>query len=312
MQSIAAEQSTEERDRTRVGFIGLGSMGGRIVQRLLAAGHPVVGWNRSAGRAEALAADGMEVAANPREVAERADVVLSMVTDTNAVEEVASGPDGVIAGLPAGSVWADMSTISPSASSALAERVAQAGASMLDAPVSGSLTILEQGQLSIMLGGDEQACERVQPVLLAIGPKVTRVGGNGEALQVKIAINLALVVQVVGFCEGVALAERGGVSRGAAVEAMLNSVVASPVLGYRGPLILEGAMPEEPPADVNLQQKDLMLALDLGRELGVPLPTTAVCNELLNACRGAGIDHHDFVVVYDVYRRLAGIETGVV
>jgi 3-hydroxyisobutyrate dehydrogenase-like beta-hydroxyacid dehydrogenase len=311
VQSIAAEEDMQG-DRKRVGFIGLGSMGGRIVQRLLASSHPVVGWNRSAGKAEALAAQGMEPAANPREVAERADVVLSMVTDTKAVEEIASGADGVIAGLRARSVWADMSTISPSASRALAERVAESGASMLDAPVSGSLTILEQGQLSIMVGGDEDAFERIRPVLLAIGPKVTRVGGNGAALQVKVAINLALVVQVVGFGEGVALAERGGVAREAAVDAMLNSVVASPVLGYRGPLILEGAMPDEPPADVNLQQKDLMLALDLGRELGVALPTTAVCNELLNACRGAGIDQHDFVVVYDVYRRLAGIETGVV
>ena len=193
----------------------------------------------------------------------------------------------------------------------IAEQVDEAGAAMLDAPVSGSLTTLEQGQLAIMTGGSERAFERIRPVLLAIGPKVTRVGDNGRALQVKLSINLALVVQVIGFCEGVALAERAGVSREAAVEAMLNSVVSSPVLNYRGPLILEGRMPEEPPADVELQQKDLLLALELGRKLGVPLPTAAICNELLNACRGLGIGHHDFVVVYDVYRRLAGIEQGV-
>jgi 3-hydroxyisobutyrate dehydrogenase-like beta-hydroxyacid dehydrogenase len=299
-------------DRPAVGFVGLGSMGARIAARLLDAGFPVRGWNRTAGKAEALGDRGLTVAATPRECAAGADFVLSMVTDTAAVEEVAAGPDGIIAGLEPAAVWADMSTISPDASREVAGRVADAGAAMLDAPVSGSLTTLERGELAIMVGGDEEAFRRIEPVLLAIGPKVSRVGDNGQALQTKVAINLALVVQVIGFCEGVALAERGGVAREAAVEAMLNSVVSSPVLNYRGPLILEGAMPDEPPADIDLQQKDLRLALELGRRLGVPLPTAAVCNELMNAARGIGVDQHDFVVVYDVYRRLAGIETPVV
>ena len=204
-----------------------------------------------------------------------------------------------------------MSTIAPQASRAIASRVAETGADMLDAPVSGSISTLEAGELAIMVGGHADAFARAEPVLLAIGPKVTRVGDNGQALVVKVSINLALVVQVLGFCEGVALAEKGGVAREAVVDAMLKSVVASPVLGYRGPLILEGRMPEEnPPADVELQQKDLQLALQLGRALGVPLPQAATSNELLNACRGLGIGHRDFVVVYDVYRRLAGIEAG--
>jgi 3-hydroxyisobutyrate dehydrogenase-like beta-hydroxyacid dehydrogenase len=281
-------------------------MGGRAVERLLSAGHPVTGWNRSPGRAEALAEKGMRVAATPRELAQAVDVVLSMVTDTNAVEQVASGADGILAGLGPGKVYADMSTIAADASRGLAERVAETGAAMLDAPVSGSLTTLEAGELAIMVGGDAEAFERIEPVLKAIGPKVTRVGENGQALQMKLAINLALVVQVIGFCEGVALAERAGVSRESAVEAMLNSVVSSPVLNYRGPFVLEGRMPEEAFADVDLQQKDLLLALELGRKLGVPLPTAAASNELLNACRGLGIGHRDFVVVYEVYRRLAG------
>ena len=291
-----------------VGFVGLGSMGGRIVERLLAAGYAVRGWNRTPARAEALAAKGMTAADSPRAVAEGAEIVLSMVSDTAAVEEVTSGPDGIIAGLRRGVVYADMSTIAPEASSRIAERVAARGAAMLDAPVSGSLTTLEAGELAIVVGGPEEAFERARPVLLAIGPKVMRIGENGQALRVKVAINLALVVQVIGFCEGVALAEKGGVPRPVAVEAMLKSVVSSPVLNYRGPLILEGRMPEEAPADVDLQQKDLMLALDLGRRLGVPLPAAAASNELLNACRGLGIGHQDFVVVHEVYRRLAGIE----
>jgi 3-hydroxyisobutyrate dehydrogenase-like beta-hydroxyacid dehydrogenase len=294
-------------ERPAVGFVGLGSMGSKVVERLLGAGYEVIGWNRSPGRAERLVERGMHAAASPREVAERTPAVLSMVTDTAAVEEIAGGPDGVIAGLSPGAVWADMSTIAPAASAALAQRVADAGAKMLDAPVSGSVATLEAGELAIMAGGDQAAFEAIEPVLLAIGPKVRRVGGNGKALEMKVAVNLALVVQVIGFCEGVALAERAGIDRETAVEAMLASVVSSPVLRYRGPFILEGRMPEAAWADVDLQQKDLILALDLGRRLGVPLPTAAASNELLNACRGLGISDRDFVVVHEVYRRLSGL-----
>lgn len=281
-------------------------MGGLIVERLLNAGRQVTGWNRTAQKGEALVAKGMRWGDSPREVAQSSDVLFSMLTDAAAVEAVAGGPDGLIAGLRPGAVYADLSTISPDASRALAERVAEAGATMLDAPVSGSPATLAQGKLAIMIGGDEDAFERIKPILLDIGPKVTRIGSNGMALQTKIAINLALVVQVTAFCEGVALAEQGGVEREAAVQAMLQSVVSSPVLNYRGPFILEGRMPEEALADVTLQQKDMLLALELGRKLGSPLPLTAAANEMLNACRGLGIGHHDFVVVHRVYRELAG------
>lgn len=281
-------------------------MGGLIVERLLNAGRQVTGWNRTAQKGEALVAKGMRWGDSPREVAQGSDVLFSMLTDAAAVEAVAGGPDGLIAGLRPGAVYADLSTISPDASRALAERVAEAGATMLDAPVSGSPATLAEGRLAIMIGGDEDAFERIKPILLDIGPKVTRIGGNGLALQTKIAINLALVVQVTAFCEGVALAEQGGVEREAAVQAMLQSVVSSPVLNYRGPFILEGRMPEEALADVTLQQKDMLLALELGRKLGSPLPLTAAANEMLNACRGLGIGHHDFVVVHRVYRELAG------
>lgn len=281
-------------------------MGGLIVERLLNAGRQVTGWNRTAQKGEALVAKGMRWGDSPREVAQGSDVLFSMLTDAAAVEAVAGGSDGLIAGLRPGAVYADLSTISPDASRALAERVAEAGATMLDAPVSGSPATLAEGRLAIMIGGDEDAFERIKPILLDIGPKVTRIGGNGLALQTKIAINLALVVQVTAFCEGVALAEQGGVEREAAVQAMLQSVVSSPVLNYRGPFILEGRMPEEALADVTLQQKDMLLALELGRKLGSPLPLTAAANEMLNACRGLGIGHHDFVVVHRVYRELAG------
>ncbi|HWE79538.1 MAG TPA: NAD(P)-dependent oxidoreductase [Pseudolabrys sp.] len=291
-----------------LGFIGLGAMGQLIVPRLMAAGHAVTGWNRSRDKADALIAQGMRWADTPREVAAQSEIVFSIVTDAKAVRACALGPDGVIAGIKGGAIYIDMSTIEPYESRAVATEFAKAGAVMLDGPLSGSPVTVTAGQASVMIGGDEAAFERAKPVLLAIGPKVTRIGGNGLACQMKIAVNLLLMVEVIAFGEAVALAEKGGVSRESAVDAILKSVAASPVLGYRGPFILEGKMPEVPLADVTLQQKDMMLALNLGRRLGSPVPLAAAANEMMNACRGLGIDGNDFVVAHRVYRRLGGQE----
>ena len=222
------------------------------------------------------------------------------------MKAVALGPDGILAGLRKGGIFIDMSTIEPDESRAVAAQFAQAGCVMLDGPLSGSPVTVVQGKASIMIGGEEAAFERVKPVLLAIGPKVTRIGGNGLACQMKIAVNLLLMVEVICFGEAVALAEKGGVARDVALDAMLKSVAASPVLGYRGPFILDGNMPAVPLADVTLQQKDMLLALELGRTLGSPLPLAAAANEMMNACRGLGIDANDFVVAHQVYRRLGG------
>ena len=290
-----------------IGFVGLGAMGAGIVPRLIAGGHTVTGWNRTKAKAEPLFRLGMRWADTPRDVAGGSEAVFSIVTDAAAVRSVALGASGIIAGLRKGGVYLDMSTIAPDASRAVAAEFAKAGLTMLDAPISGSTATLAEGKASIMVGGDKAAFERVQPVLLAIGPKVTYIGANGLAVQMKLAINLVLMVEVIAFCEGVALAEKGGVTREVAVDAMLKSVVASPVLGYRGPFILEGKMPEIPLADVNLQQKDMLLVLELGRKLGVPVPLAAAANEMMNACRGLGIDHRDFVTAHEVYRRLGGM-----
>ena len=291
----------------KIGFVGLGDMGMGIVPRLLAGGHSVTGWNRTQARAEALQKLGMGWADSPREVAARSEIVFSIVTDAAAVQSVALGVDGIIAGLKEGGVYLDMSTIAPDASRAVAAEFAKAGLTMLDAPISGSTVTLAEGKASIMVGGDRSAFERVQPVLLAIGPKVTYIGGNGLAVQLKLAINLVLMVEVIAFGEGVALAEKGGVAREVAVDAMLKSVVASPVLGYRGPFILEGKMPAVPLANVTLQQKDMTLVLELGRKMGVPVPLAAAANEMMNACRGLGLGHHDFVIAHEAYRRLGGM-----
>ena len=292
-----------------LGYVGLGVMGGGVAKRLLDAGHTVTGWNRTREKAQWLVDAGMRWADTPRQVAEAGDVVFTMVTNTAAVKAVCEGPDGLFAGLGPGKVYVDMSTQSPSGSRALADRVARVGASMLDAPVSGSVITLEQGKLSIMVGGDADVYELVRPILLDIGPKVFHLGPNGSAVTMKFAVNLLLHVQMVAFSEGVLLAEKSGIARDTAVEVMLASVIASPMVAYRGPFVLE--QPEEAWFDVNMMQKDMNLALELGRELDVPLPTTAITNELLTAARGMGLADKDFAVVFDVLAQMSGIEAGV-
>jgi len=291
---------------TKVGFIGLGVMGGGIARRLLDAGHDLAGWNRTKEKAAPLVDAGMVWCDSPREVAARSEVVFSMVTNVAALEAVTDGPDGVLAGLGPGKVYVDMSTVSPAASRALAERVRATGAEMLDAPVSGSVATLEQGRLSVMVGGDAATFERVEPILREVGPTVTRVGENGQAVLVKIAHNLQLAVQMLAFSEGVLLAEKGGVAREVAVDVFTSSAIASPMVKYRGPFVLE--QPDEAWFDVNMMQKDMLYALEAGRELDVPLPTTAVTNEYLTAARSLGLAELDFAALFDVLAQLAGVE----
>jgi 3-hydroxyisobutyrate dehydrogenase-like beta-hydroxyacid dehydrogenase len=293
-------------DIERVGFAGLGAMGAGIAQRLLDAGYQVVGWNRTKEKAEPLLDAGMGWADTPRELAASADVLFTMLTNTAAIEATAGGADGVLAGLREGSVWADISTIAPDASVELAERVRASGAWFLDCPVSGSPATLAAGQISVMVGGDRAAFEHVAGVLHAIGPKVTYIGPNGQAILTKVAINLALVVSVTAFAEAVALVEKAGVNRAAVVDAALQSVIASPVLGYRAPLLVED---DAVFADVELQQKDLVLAEDLARRLGAAVPTCAATSEMLNAARSSKQADRDFLVsVHDAYRRMGGMQ----
>jgi 3-hydroxyisobutyrate dehydrogenase-like beta-hydroxyacid dehydrogenase len=299
-----ATAPTEPSPSRAVGFVGLGAMGSGMVRRLLAAGHEVVGWNRTAAKAEPLVAEGMRLAASPREVAAAGEVVLTSLTSAAALEEVG---EEIATGLGPTGVWADTSTIAPDESRALAARVPE-GAAFLDAPVSGSLSTLAEGRLSIMVGGERRAFERIEPLLLDIAPKVTYLGPQGSGLLMKLAINVSLVVQGMSFCESVAMAEKAGIEREAAVDAVLKSVIASPMLAYRGPMILPGRMPETPFADAALQQKDQELGLRLGRELGTPLPFAALANEHLTACRAAGLGDKEWIAVYDVFRRLGGGE----
>jgi 3-hydroxyisobutyrate dehydrogenase-like beta-hydroxyacid dehydrogenase len=289
----------------KLGFVGLGVMGGGIARRLLEAGHEVHGYNRTREKARPLEELGLVLEESPRAVAESADVVLSMVTNVAALRAVAEGDEGILAGLAPGKIWIDMTTAAPSVSRELAAKARERGADMVDAPVSGSVSTLEEGRLSIMVGGRPETFAQVEPILKDIGPKVTLVGDNGQALLLKIAINLSLQVQMVAFSEGLLLAEKDGIDREVALDVMLSSVIASPMLKYRAPFVLE--QPEEAWFNVNMMQKDMLLALDLGRELDVPMPTTAISNELLTAARGMGLAHHDFAVVFEVLARMAGV-----
>jgi 3-hydroxyisobutyrate dehydrogenase-like beta-hydroxyacid dehydrogenase len=288
-----------------LGYIGLGAMGSRMANRLLDKGHAVTGFNRTRSKAQWLIDRGMAWGAAPRAVAQAADVIFVMVTDSKALEGVADGPDGFLAGLRPGQVVIDMSTVSPAVSRAVAEKVRTQGADMVDAPVSGSVATLDAGKLTVMVGGQRATFDRVKPILDDIGPKVTYVGDNGLALSLKIAHNLSLAVQMLAFSEGVLLAEKSGIPREVAVDVLTHSVIGSPMVQYRGPFVLK--LPDESWFDVNMMQKDMLLALDMGRRLDVPLPTTAVTNEFLTAARGMGLAKYDFAVMFRVLAQMSGL-----
>jgi len=288
-----------------LGFIGLGTMGGQMVNRLIDKGHTVTGFNRTKKKAQWLIDRGMKWGNSPREVAAAADVTFAMVTNSAALDAIVNGPDGILAGLSRGKFFVDMSTVSPEFSRTVAAKVRKKGADMVDSPVSGSVITLQQGKLSVMVGGRRETFDRLKPLLEDIGPKVTYVGDNGLALSMKIATNLNLAIQMMGFCEGVILAEKSGIARETAVEVLVHSAVASPMIQYRGPFVLK--QPEEAWFNVNMMQKDMLLALDMGRKLNVPLPTTSISNEFLTAARAMGLEEQDFAVVFEVLAHMSGV-----
>jgi 3-hydroxyisobutyrate dehydrogenase-like beta-hydroxyacid dehydrogenase len=287
---------------TRLGFVGLGHMGGNMAARFLAGGYPVYGEERNRAAAAGLEHEGLQWRDSPREVAEAADVLFTSLPDDRVLESVASGSDGILAGLAADKVWVDMSTISPRVSRELAERVRTVGAAMLDAPVSGSVPQVQAGTLTIMVGGDEQAYARVEPLLRELGTP-THIGENGQGLVLKLAINISLAVQMLAFAEGLLLAERGGIDPSAAGEVMAASPIGSPMLKARLPLMLD--LPDEAWFDIGLMQKDIVLALEAARELRVPLPSASAADEMLTLARAQGHEHHDLAALFQTLRQLS-------
>jgi 3-hydroxyisobutyrate dehydrogenase-like beta-hydroxyacid dehydrogenase len=286
---------------TKIGFVGLGHMGGSMAARFLAAGYPVYGEEQKRAHAQALIDEGLQWRDTPREVAEAADVVFTSLPDDGVLDAVASGSDGIQAGLAAGKIWVDMSTVSPRASRGLAERVHALGAAMLDAPVSGSVPQVQAGTLTIMVGGDKDSYARVEPLLRELGTP-THIGENGQGLVLKLAVNISLAVQMLAFSEGLLLADRAGVDRKLAAEVMAESAIGSPMLKARVPLVLD--LPDEAWFDVSLMQKDVALALDTGRELHVPLPSAAAADSVLTIARAFGYERRDIAALFQVLTHL--------
>ncbi|MEP7284725.1 MAG: NAD(P)-dependent oxidoreductase [Chloroflexota bacterium] len=291
---------------TKLGFIGLGTLGGRIAKRLLDAGYQVAGYNRTRAKADALTQAGLQLYDTPREVVQNADITFSMVSDTAALLSITDGADGVLAGLGVGKIYVDMSTVSPQLIRELAQRVTKTGGHMLEAPVSGSVPAVEAGTLVFYVGGDADVLEEVRPVFEKLGQKIIHMGANGQGVTTKIAINLSMPIQLIALFEGVLLAERSGIPRQAALDALLNSVIASTAMKYRAPLILN--MPDEVWFNVAMMQKDIQLALDLGKEVGVPLQTVQLSHEVLTQAIAMGYTDQDFAALFKVQAYMAGQE----
>ena len=281
----------------RIGFVGLGSMGAPLAARLLP-DNEVYGTNRTKAKASSLIEQGLIWRDTPREVAEGAQVVFSMVTDDAALAAITSGPDGILSGLRPGAVYVDMSTVSPQSSRELATRVRSAGATMIDAPVSGSVPAAEIGTLTIMVGGPEAAFRAAEPLLRRLGSNVTHVGGNGQGLLLKLAINISLAAQMLAFSEGMLLAARGGIEPELAARAMTASAIGSPMLQARAPLVLN--LPERAWFDVQLMHKDIRLALDAAREARIPLPAALAADGVLSRAEETGYGHRDIAGLFQV------------
>jgi len=284
-----------------IGFVGLGAMGSRVAGRLLDDGNTVYGTDLT--RSQPLIDRGLVWRDTPREVAAAADVVFSMVTDDAAVRAITSGPDGILAGLAPGKVYVDMSTISPQASREVADQVRSVGAQMLDAPVSGSIPQAETGTLAIMVGGEETAFRVAQPLLATLGQTVTHVGTNGQGLLLKLAINISLAVQTLAFSEGLVLAERGGIDPRLAAEVMSTSSIGSPMLKARVPLLLD--LPERAWFDITMMHKDIRLALGTAEELGTPLPSAAIADQILTRAGELGYARRDLASLHQVLAKTA-------
>jgi len=288
--------------RTSVGFVGLGHMGGNMAARFLASGYTVYGVQRSREHAQELIEQGLQWRDSPREVTEAANVVFTSVPDDGVLGEVASGPDGILAGLAKGKTWVDVSTVSPQLSRELAGRARAQNAAMLDAPVSGSVPQVQAGTLTIMVGGDETAYREIEPLLRELGTP-NYVGDNGQGLALKLAINISLAVQMLAFAEGLLLAERSGVDRQRALEIMEASPIGSPMLRARASIILDP--PEEAWFDLRFMHKDIELALDTARKLGIPLPTAERADEVLERAEALGYERRDLAVLFQALEQIA-------
>jgi 3-hydroxyisobutyrate dehydrogenase-like beta-hydroxyacid dehydrogenase len=298
MEALLSQQPT-------VSLIGLGLMGRPMGHNLLKAGFPLLVWNRTASRADSLIAAGARFAASGKEAAAAADVLITIVSDPPALEQVLWGtdekPDGAFSALKKGAIYVDSSTVSPALARKIALASAAAGVGFLDAPVTGGTWGAEKGELLFMIGGEAETLEAVRPVLSAMGKKIFHLGPHGAGQTIKLAMNLLLALQVDAFAEALALVTGAGLAGEKLVEVMQSSMARSGVLDVKAPVMLKADY--TPSFPLRLMHKDLGLALDLGNQTGVPLPAAAAAREIYNSVKGQFKEDLDYAAVFKFWKR---------
>lgn len=290
----------------RIGLVGLGIMGKPMGKNLLKAGFPLTVWNRSAGRDAELKELGAQVTGSPREVAEKSDIVITMVSDSPDVQQVILGDDGIIHGARPGSVVVDMSTISPQVTREIAAALNEKHVSMLDAPVSGGERGAIEGTLSIMVGGDAAVLERVRPAFNAMGKRIVHIGENGMGQVCKLANQIAVVLNNLSMSEALVFAAKSGADVSKVLEAIQAGAAGSWALNNYAPKILRRDF--SPGFFVSLQQKDLKLVMEAARDLNLSLPGTALTYELQKSLQAHGLDREGNFALVKVLEQLAGVE----
>ena len=290
----------------RIGFIGLGVMGQPMARNLLRAGYSLVVYDLRPAPVEELAGEGAEMAASPREAAQRSDIIITMVTDSEAVEAAVFGRDGILEGIRSGSVLVDMSSVEPRVSRKIAAALAERGAEMLDAPVSGGEPGAVAGTLAIMAGGEEQVFERVRPIFEVLGNGGLLIGPIGSGNIAKLANQIMVALNLISVAEGLVFATKAGANPRLVFEAVKDGLAGSNCLNAKAPLILERNF--KPGARMEIHIKDLHNALTAAREAEVPLPFTALAMEVMQALKALGEGQIDHGGVIRYFERLAGIE----
>ncbi len=292
-----------------VGFIGLGIMGLPMARNLLKAGYQVVAYNRTASKAQELAKEGAQAASSPRQVAEACQVVVTMVTDSPDVEAVVLGQDGALEGIWKDAVLIDMSTISPSVTRAIADRLKEKGAHMLDAPVSGGSWGAIEGTLSIMVGGEKAVFDRCLPVFKAMGKNIVHVGATGMGQTTKLVNQVLVVGNMNAVAEAMVFAAASGADLEATIEAVKGGAAGSWQLQNLGPRLIKGDF--APGFMVRLQQKDLRLIREASREMHLSLPVTGLIHQLFASLEASGEGDEGTQALVKVHERLAGVEARV-
>ncbi|MFB6107573.1 MAG: NAD(P)-dependent oxidoreductase [Haloplanus sp.] len=291
----------------RIGFIGLGAMGTPMAWNVDEAGYDLGVYNRTAAKMDAFADAGVATYDSPAELAAEAEVVVTMLTGPEALREVVLGEDGVVHGLPRGTVVVDASTVSPAATAEVAERVREAGGEFVDAPVLGTVGPAERGELLVLAGADEDVLAEVRPLLSAFG-EVRHVGAVGDGTSMKLTTNLLLGVMMEGFSEALAFAAGQGLPLDDVLDVIQDGVLGAPLFDYKSPVVRERSF--EPQFPVDLLFKDLNLVLDAAGETSVPLPATGAAREATNATRGLGYGEEDMMALVKHLEAVTGRTVG--